>query len=522
MPLRNLPDDILALVLAKVPRRHYCDDINCRLSLAAAAVCQRWRRLALPVAYAKVYFWYNSQPVGSYGQRGPATTADSDSPRIKTNIDLVDSQGRINLVRGVRISVYYGSNSLPRLAVAVEQLGQVAAHWKRVNTLWIFSSGIERDDNNDAAVTQTVANGLVGLFPGLRTLWTSSNVNSVAIDRVSAVLAAGCAAQLRTYDGRPVPLPAGCVFSQLECVALARWDGDEPCRQSIDTQRLKRLELHSLPLAYTWDMFVCDDGKDTVFPELTSLSIDYERLGSGTAQSRPRLRFPKLQAASVRCSTGDMLLLHQAVFPAQMPRFEIEAPASLFLSLAEVEMPVVKHLNVMLAGSVVEPEALAAVDRFMRRTQGCQQKRLCIWSAEAQVQAGLITCPDLTSLTVHARVGVDAVLAFVEQLQHLRVLVCRNVATRDMQANIIIAPLDAHERVVPLNASLQSLVLTPNTPFDNEDGIAVAKYLLMRLPSLMLFSADGIPEQPVFDFAQEYSLLYPHLDSATDVFIGSE
>ncbi|KAJ2713791.1 hypothetical protein H4R19_002074 [Coemansia spiralis] len=236
-------------------------------------------------------------------------------------------------------------------------------------------------------------------------------------------------------------------------------------------------------------MFTGSDGGDIVFPELTCLAVKYGYARVGSDQQLPKLRFPKLRMASVHCYKDDMPLLRQAVFPMQMTSFEIVAPAALFTLLEGVEMPRVERLKVNLGGSVLNPDAVAAANRFMHRVRGCQHKELIIHTDCTVVPPELITCTDLTSLTLRATVDIS------------------------------IAPLGAHERVGPLNTSLQSLVLCTDAMDDENYMVAVAKYLLMRLPRLAYFPIGDIPRAPLIAFAREYAHIYPHLASAANVLV---
>ncbi|KAJ2709346.1 hypothetical protein H4R19_004300 [Coemansia spiralis] len=215
--------------------------------------------------------------------------------------------------------------------------------------------------------------------------------------------------------------------------------------------------------------------------------------------------------ARVRYRTDEMPLLHRAVFPAQMNKFQFEVPTEQFLTLDDMEIPQVKHIHISLAGRAVGPETLVAVNRFLCRAHGSQKMRLDILPCVTGVRPEAITCTDLTILRMHIRVSADMVLEFIERLQRLQALVCSNVTTRGMQADVSVAPLDAHEPMEPLNTSLRSLAMAPNVDRRDYDTVALAKYLLVRLPSLKRFSTFRVSKQSVLDFAREYASLYPHL-----------
>ncbi|KAJ2714648.1 hypothetical protein H4R19_001615 [Coemansia spiralis] len=219
----------------------------------------------------------------------------------------------------------------------------------------------------------------------------------------------------------------------------------------------------------------------------------------------------------VSCHTDEMSLLHQAVFPAQMDKMQIEAPAAQFLTLDDMEIPQAKSIQITLTGEVVDPDALVAVNRFLRRACGSQKSGLAILSSLADVRPETITYTNLTSLKVHGQASADVVLALIEHLQHLQTLVCYDVTTRRMLADVSVAPLDAHEPMEPLSTSLLSLGIAPIRNCSGYDMVALAKYLLVRLPNIKRFSMFRVPEQSVLDFAREYASLYPHLANASVV-----
>ncbi|KAJ2791816.1 hypothetical protein H4R21_006257, partial [Coemansia helicoidea] len=108
--------------------------------------------------------------------------------------------------------------------------------------------------------------------------------------------------------------------------------------------------------------------------------------------------------------------------------------------------------------------------------------------------------------------------SFVARLQHLETLDFAGIRVDKLPADMSIAPSDAHEPLEPLNTSLQKLTLRFDNRSKSLDAVAAAKYLLMRLPNLTLFSVAGVPVKPVHDFAREYSQFYPHLKNAESVF----
>ncbi|KAJ2802676.1 hypothetical protein H4R21_002327 [Coemansia helicoidea] len=112
------------------------------------------------------------------------------------------------------------------------------------------------------------------------------------------------------------------------------------------------------------------------------------------------------------------------------------------------------------------------------------------------------------------------VMSFVVRLPFLQALGFVEVMVEELPEDMSIAPPDAHERLEPLNVSLQRLSIEFHYTCKAREMAAVAKYLLMRLPNLTIFSAPDVSAQTVLDFAREYLPFYPHLKNAESVFLG--
>ncbi|KAJ2713082.1 hypothetical protein H4R19_002429 [Coemansia spiralis] len=370
MPLCDAPDDVLACVLAMAARRpnKYHADFGQYLPLLA--VCRQWRRLALPAVYSVVFYMHNSWPLDDTGNIDLQGTAAAKCPRIQTNLDLVASAGCANIVKEVYLNVNYVDAPLPGLAVAVSRLMGVAVRWSRVNQLRILACGPGRGSAKEDAV-QAVASGLIAVLPGVCRFELDDYQGSAIVDGVAARLTAGYANQLRMYNGYPTPLPPGCKFERLERAVVTYRRGGEFRSQSLRTSHLRHLELNSLPLSYSWGVYVRDGScPDIVFPELTSLKVSYDAPAVGhSPSSLPRLHFPRLCSATVRCPAAVCPLLQQAVLPVQLAKLEISAPAPLFKSLERMVIPAVQQMFVRVGITGHDPGLAVFVHSFFTRAQ---------------------------------------------------------------------------------------------------------------------------------------------------------
>ncbi|KAJ1726772.1 hypothetical protein LPJ61_004970, partial [Coemansia biformis] len=68
-----------------------------------------------------------------------------------------------------------------------------------------------------------------------------------------------------------------------------------------------------------------------------------------------------------------------------------------------------------------------------------------------------------------------------------------------------------HEPLSPLDTNISELSITMYQLPSPEAGAMVAKYLLLKLPTLASLALGGFPEQPIVTFVGEYSHWYPHL-----------
>ncbi|KAJ2716753.1 hypothetical protein H4R19_000461 [Coemansia spiralis] len=516
MHFDDVPDDIVVAALARATRHPEERFMHFGRSLSLLAVCRRWRRLALPIVYSRVTFEYDDMPESA------SEDTDANGLRIVSNLDLAVSAGCTGLVREVWCTAFHMDDALPGLETIVSRMKRAAARWARVDTLWVISHsdshGTSNDDNPDA-VTQSIAEGLIEMLPGVRRLKTDCDSGDVAIGGVSALLVNGYAAQLCSYNGRLASLALGCVFKQLERATVSFGSGTGVRPPVIDTGRLQHLELEGVPLACSWGAFAGSDS-GVGFPELVSLMVDYDASDPGdTARNSLRLHFPQLRAARVSCSADMCPWLQQAMLPARMARLDLCLSAAAFSSLEEVDIPALERLAVVIH-NIPDPDDLAFVGRFLSRARACKAKELSLCDRQVVIVPDFVSCVDLTALKVDAPASIDTVVLLAERLQQLQRLAFTDIKPSGVQVDISAHPPDAHAPLVPLNTSLQVLLLKFGGECGDWDMLAATTHLLARLPSLTKLIAFDVPTRPVLDFAQGYSALYPHLGHADSVFYG--
>ncbi|KAJ2808464.1 hypothetical protein H4R21_000053, partial [Coemansia helicoidea] len=129
---------------------------------------------------------------------------------------------------------------------------------------------------------------------------------------------------------------------------------------------------------------------------------------------------------------------------------------------------------------------LLAINRIVQNARGSESLELSINDRMLPVGPESITCTALTHLSVSGPTSAD----------------------------ISIPEADVDAVVEPLHTSLNGLALNYNTRGQSPDMtvvVAVAKYVLLRIPSLTELLAAQVPKSPVASFVEEYASRYPRL-----------
>ncbi|KAJ1718078.1 hypothetical protein LPJ61_006881, partial [Coemansia biformis] len=117
-----------------------------------------------------------------------------------------------------------------------------------------------------------------------------------------------------------------------------------------------------------------------------------------------------------------------------------------------------------------------------------------------------ITCTNLTELLVAAPASVDTMLGLIRRLPNLVHLTVKNLMLDDVQTDISIPTGRVCEPVTPLDTKISRLTFRYSCPlYSPEQAIAVAKYLLLAIPTLTELFPGQTPKQPVLGFIAEYS-----------------
>ncbi|KAJ2807342.1 hypothetical protein H4R21_000518 [Coemansia helicoidea] len=164
--------------------------------------------------------------------------------------------------------------------------------------------------------------------------------------------------------------------------------------------------------------------------------------------------------------------------------------------------------------SLGDPSEFPAINCILESARGSEIVELHIKDRMLQVGPESITCTALTRLSVSAPTSVGTMLAIIGRLPNLVKLTFFDLCLRGIQADISIPDADADAAVEPLHKSLNGLAINYERRRLSPDmAVAVAKYVLLRIPSLTQLVAVQTPASPVVSFVEEYASCYPHLSS---------
>ncbi|KAJ2777292.1 hypothetical protein H4R18_005220 [Coemansia javaensis] len=337
---RDLPDDLIYLLVKGcfVDRKGAADTVKANLYLLA--VCQRWRRVALPIVYSTVAIQYGSDPEDAKEDNKVATQRGSDpgDAKVATNLGLVASAGCAQAVGRIEIRVFHAVDPFPGLAEVIRLMRTAAEEWSGARTLAISMNPDTRVFDKfkvnvgeyEDEIGRTSA-GLAATMPGVRHVVFDEYETNFIARKLYGQLAAFYSGQLRSMlSQHPITVHPDCTFKQLEHAKIWHQGRDGYQHPRVDPRNLVSLRLPDWPSAHSWAPFSADCGTDTIeFPSLKRLEATYFNIGmeNETEEDQScnkRLHFPALQVLSVNCSENDCPLLRYAVLPPRMDAVDIK------------------------------------------------------------------------------------------------------------------------------------------------------------------------------------------------------
>ncbi|KAJ2784975.1 hypothetical protein H4R18_000789 [Coemansia javaensis] len=502
MHLRDLPNDILHQVFKEATRptfglvRH-----QWKHSLRLLTVCRRWRHVALSAVHSRVYFQYGSlAEVRSHARSGAG--GEPESPRVLTNLGAVASAGCTNTVKTVSITIYYAETAAPGLDAALAMMRAGAERWRGAKALEVVLHAYPRasgEDEDGAAARHDddaarICAALASMLPAVCQLDITESLQTRSTEKMLGGLASHFAGQLcGIHSQAPIALPPDCTLRRLRRAAISCSSvGDRRQPPRMDLTTLVSLEMARWPANHSWAPLAAGSGStDIVFPSLEHLNVWYrERDAEEDAETwlwdeTPwRIHFPKLKTMTVASDHNTCLLLRCMVLPPHMDKMHMDVPAPVLLSTPKTSLPHARgteRLELVVRESLlsVPPEAIPAL---------------------------------VTRLEMRPPIGVDSMLALIRRLPRLATLMLWRLEFDDIQADISVPGPDEYCFVEPLSARIECLCLNARQEKQSVDMlVAVAKYLMLGVPTLADFRAPCIPRAAIMEFVDAYSAWHPHL-----------
>ncbi|KAJ2714375.1 hypothetical protein H4R19_001762 [Coemansia spiralis] len=529
MQLCNLPEDILVIVLRWCLSNYYVAANRLKRNLPLLSVCQLWRYLATPMVYSHAFVQYGKRPGFEARHVYDPNVEEPADVAVITNLDLVTMVSGASAVKKMNIDVCYQANPFPGWRNIIQKVRTVATTWRVVELNVAMHPGVFSfgdDDENVAKYTDDIAevgDALAALVPDVRRLDCGGlNLNPIARSLYGR-LAAHYADQLQLFKSRhPISEPLDCQFTRLRKVDISYDQVIDYQLPRMASGELVDMSFTHAPPNHSWASFSTDSSLRMIeFTKLKKLDVSYYEVyrDNGVAvrhrDGHPWvLRFPSLESLSISCGQDFCPLLEYAVLPPHMESIYIDVNPATFQQLADVVLPATRRLSLSISrSSGGDPSGLPAINSLLKSARGCESLELEIKDYQLPVVPESITCTALTRLLVSGPTSVDTMLAFIERMPKLRELTFDKLDLSDVQTDISIPEADEDANVEPLSTSLRVLAINYDRERHSPDmAVAVAKYVLLRIPTMTKLIAAQTPKDPVLEFVEAYTPRYPHLD----------
>ncbi|KAJ2714547.1 hypothetical protein H4R19_001669 [Coemansia spiralis] len=500
--------------------------LKCNLPLLA--ICQLWRRLAIPMAYNHAFVQYGEKPERRAPLARDTNVEEPTDVAVITNLDLIAMVDGTNAVKKMDIDVYYLVNPFPGWRNIIQMIRTVTTAWRVVELNVAMHPMLFRfGDNNGDVLKYTgeiagVSDALATLVPDVRRLYCGGINNNPIARLLYGRLAAHYVGQLQFVQSRhPISVPLDRQFTRLQKVDM---DFDHVVDYQLPRMasgELVDINLSNGPPNHSWASFSTDSSLRMIeFTKLKKLRFAYYAIyeENGVAvrhrDGHPwELRFPSLERLNIHCSEDVCPVLEYAVLPPHMESIFIDMKSSTFQQLADVALPATKRLSLSVSwGSDGDPSGLPTINRLLKNARGSESLELNINDDQLSVVPESITCTGLTSLLVSGPTSVGTMIALIDKLPKLSGLTFYNLDLSDVQTDISVPEADEDANVEPLSTSLRVLAINYDMERHSPDiAVAVAKYILLRIPTMTELIAAQTPKDPVLAFVEAYAPRYPYL-----------
>ncbi|KAJ1718685.1 hypothetical protein LPJ61_006513 [Coemansia biformis] len=291
----------------------------------------------------------------------------------------------------------------------------------------------------------------------------------------------------------------------------------------MDIADLKMLFLYNAPPNHSWAPFSTNDDSNNIeFTKLKHLRVGYHANHGANHIAVPhrdghpwKLHFPSLESIEIGCTESICPLLEYMVLPSHMKKITIEMKLEHFQHYAAVRLPVANEIVLKVHPfSRGDPAGFVAINRMLDDAQGSNNVELDIKHRRMSMPPNSITSTAITRLLVAGPTSVDTMFGLIQQLPNLVGLIFHTLNMDSVQTDISVPEADDHATVEPYNTKLTGMAINYMKGNHSPDlAAAIAKHLLLKIPTLTKFFAHQTPVQLVHNFVETYSQQYPHLSS---------
>ncbi|PIA16925.1 hypothetical protein COEREDRAFT_86678 [Coemansia reversa NRRL 1564] len=536
MHIHKLPDDVLHGILQHSCYFQYPDFYKWKRLLLLLSICKRWRHLAIPLVYNRVYL--------SYYDQSEDTSIVDDEPvetikgaKTKTNLDLFVINNCASLARYADIRILFTSNAFKGLNQTIERMKSVLKTWSGIKTLSLtlvndvyFVEHQVTAELYDAAQINQLTKELYNLIPGILNL----RLKGSRLDRTNKHLYGKLAGyynnQLKQLSSRhAIGLSDNIYFAQISKLDILLNSENGYKLSQMCTTSLVHLNIRGVPVNYRWASFKTNnDVEQIVFPHLKTFNISYlsstpsvDRTGTELYNNgRLKIHFPVLTKLHLWSPLGHCELLASAIFPEKMDTFDVLGSSKTMQVLSNMRIPQVKklYLNVASTTSNIRHATLQLINKILENSPGSKKNKLIIHEDSIQIDPAVIEWSQLTLLHIGAQINMDIALKVIAKLPNVDELTFYNFVAENIpeEAFALKNTSGCHNKLEALNSSITKLMLGHNELGHSKDAvITVIKYLSVRLESLSLFGAQVAFDTDMSEFVNDYSHIYPNLTNVT-------
>ncbi|KAJ2778808.1 hypothetical protein H4R18_004380 [Coemansia javaensis] len=238
-----------------------------------------------------------------------------------------------------------------------------------------------------------------------------------------------------------------------------------------------------------------------------------------------KLRFPKLKELVMYRTGSAIPLLECAALPSHMDMIRIHATESVLRYVSGLTLPDANELRVGTdhrdpeeaddaaegAGAEV-PAVIAAACRILERAQRAEELVLNIEGNWPRVQPEHITATSITQLIISPVTRVEVMLGMLQRLPCLSYIHFWHLNAEVVEADLSLPGPDEDCAIEPLHTAITTISMHATGYHSSQENSAdVAKYLLLKIPTLTGLYAKLTVEAPVMEFVKAYSKRYPRL-----------